>query len=275
MEVPTKVLQMMSKSVSRGDAELHTGTPGSTTPPSNNSESESWVSPRPFSPRLALFTCEIHFVDPDVPVEVKEEECKIPVGFLIDETCSQSVVSTSLTNLVKRLINKMQVLKSKVSDYVLTTVNDQSYREERNVFFKLKTSSPHNLMEVLDTIKFVGGGDSPERITQGLKVLFDKMEKNGLVIIFTDSPTKDPELMDGLLKKQVEMNLSVITVFYPKYLGQCLDESWNFYKKLGPVFELEDEFNPIRSLERSTLKILFDSTKCSQGSQVDNLFNLE
>ena len=64
-----------------------------------------------------------------------------------------------------------------------------------------------------------------------------------MVIIFTDSPTKDLNLMESLLKKQVEMNLSVITVFYPKYQGQCEDESWKFYKKLGPVFELEDEKN--------------------------------
>jgi len=89
--------------------------------------------------------------------------------------------------------------------------------------------------------------------------MVDKMERNGLVIIFTDSPTKDPSLMEELLRKQVDMNLSVITVLFPKYRGQCHDESWKFYQKLGPVFELEDKRNQVRSLLRNSLKILFDA----------------
>ena len=101
-----------------------------------------------------------------------------------------------------------------------------------------------------------------------MQVLFEKMERNGLVMIFTDSPTKDLELMESLLKKQVEMNLAVITVLYPKYLGQCEDESWKFYKKLGPVFELEDDKNKFRSLMRTALKFLF-------GSQCETMTNME
>ena len=96
--------------------------------------------------------------------------------------------------------------------------------------------------------------------------MFDKMERNGLVFVFTDSPTKDPDLMESLLKKQVDMNLKVITVFYPKYRGQCHDESWKFYKKLGPVFEVDDKKNKVRSLLRNTLKILFDAN-CQDNSK--------
>ena len=101
-----------------------------------------------------------------------------------------------------------------------------------------------------------------------MQVLFEKMERNGLIMIFTDSPTKDLDLMESLLKKQVEMNLAVITVFYPKYRGQCEDESWKFYKKLGPVFELEDDKNKVRSLMRTALKFLF-------GSQCETMKNME
>ena len=72
---------------------------------------------------------------------------------MIDETCSQSDISGSMTDLVKLLINKMQVQESKISNYVLTTVNDKSYKEERNVFFRLHSPSPHHLMEELDRIK--------------------------------------------------------------------------------------------------------------------------
>ena len=87
-------------------------------------------------------------------------------------------------------------------------------------------------------------------------------------MIFTDSPTKDLDLMESLLKKQVEMNLAVITVFYPKYRGQCDDESWKFYKKLGLAFELEDDKNNVRSLMRTALKFLF-------GSQCETMKNMK
>ena len=83
------------------------------------------------------------------------EECKIPVGFLIDETCSLSEMASSITELGKLLVTKMQTMESKISNYVLTTVNDKSYKIERNVFFKLKTGSAHNFMEELDKIKSV------------------------------------------------------------------------------------------------------------------------
>ena len=96
------------------------------------------------------------------------------------------------------------------------------------------------------------------KITDVMQVMFEQMEDNGLVFIFTDSPTKNLDLMEKLLAKQIEMNLTVISVFYPKYRGQCEDKSWKFYKKLGKVFELEDEKNQIRSLMRSTLKFLFE-----------------
>ena len=78
----------------------------------------------------------------------------------------------------------MQVLESKVSDYVLTTVNDQSYREERYVFFKLKTSSPHNLMEVLDNINR----------RNNKKILYIQFFLSGLL----EGETLQKELLEGL-----------------------------------------------------------------------------
>ena len=80
-------------------------------------------------------------------------DCKIPVGFLIDETCSLSGQAESITDLGKQLVRKMQLLESKISQYVLTTVNDKSYISERNIFFKIKTESAHSFMEELDKIK--------------------------------------------------------------------------------------------------------------------------
>ena len=42
-----------------------------------------------------------------------------------------------------------------------------------------------------------------ERITQGLKVLFENMDPGGLVFIFTEAPTKNLELAEALIKTKI------------------------------------------------------------------------
>ena len=97
--------------------------------------------------------------------------------------------------------------------------------------------------------RYSRGGDKEERITQGLKVLFEKMDPGGLVFIFTEAPTKNLELAEALIKTKIRWNgnhisiichpprkhLTVTTIHPPKYEGQCEDQSWIFYHKLGQV----------------------------------------
>ena len=45
-----------------------------------------------------------------------------------------------------------------------------------------------------------------ERITQGLKVLFENMDPGGLVFIFTEAPTKNLELAEALIKTKIRWN---------------------------------------------------------------------
>ena len=45
-----------------------------------------------------------------------------------------------------------------------------------------------------------------ERITQGLKVLFENMDPGGLVFIFTEAPTKNLELAEALIKTKIRCN---------------------------------------------------------------------
>ena len=51
--------------------------------------------------------------------------------------------------------------------------------------------------------RYSRGGDKEERITQGLKVLFEKMDPGGLVFIFTEAPTKNLELAEALIKTKI------------------------------------------------------------------------
>ena len=131
-----------------------------------------------------------YFIEDEEATTTKEDvlptNCKIPVGFLIDETCSLSESSFSISGLSKQLIRRMQIMESKISKYILVTVNDKSYKPERNVKLKIKTRSANSFMVELDKIKledhdllkisdtsfrYKGGGDKEERITQGLQVI--------------------------------------------------------------------------------------------------------
>ena len=51
--------------------------------------------------------------------------------------------------------------------------------------------------------RYSRGGDKEERITQGLKVLFENMDPGGLVFIFTEAPTKNLELAEALIKTKI------------------------------------------------------------------------
>ena len=51
--------------------------------------------------------------------------------------------------------------------------------------------------------RYSRGGDKEERITQGLNILFEKMEPGGLVFVFTEAPTKNLELAEALIKTKI------------------------------------------------------------------------
>ena len=80
-------------------------------------------------------------------------DCKVQLGFLIDETCSQVDSEILIKAITKELVGNVQVLAEKIKDYLLVTVNDVSYRHERNVNFRLSTKNNEELLDSLNTIK--------------------------------------------------------------------------------------------------------------------------
>ena len=55
--------------------------------------------------------------------------------------------------ITKELVGNVQVLAEKIKDYLLVTVNDVSYRHERNVNFRLSSKNNEELLDSLNTIK--------------------------------------------------------------------------------------------------------------------------
>ena len=80
-------------------------------------------------------------------------DCKVQLGFLIDETCSQVDSEILIKAITKELVGNVQVLAEKIKDYLLVTVNDVSYRLERNVNFRLSTKNNEDFLDSLNTIK--------------------------------------------------------------------------------------------------------------------------
>ena len=79
-------------------------------------------------------------------------DCKVQVGFMIDETCSQEKSEILINAIAKQIVGNVQALAEKIKEYLLVTVTDISYKQDRNVNFKLSTK---NNMEFLENLKLI------------------------------------------------------------------------------------------------------------------------
>ena len=68
-----------------------------------------------------------------------------------------------------------------------------------------------------------------------------KMASGGVVVLFTDSPTKNHQLESEIISYGKAKDIDVIVVLAPNYIGHLGDESWQVYQRvsLGRVLEME------------------------------------
>ena len=68
-----------------------------------------------------------------------------------------------------------------------------------------------------------------------------KMPSYGVVVLFTDTSTKNHQLENEIIAYGKEKDIDVIVVFTPKYSGQVGDASWQVYQRVSKrrVFELK------------------------------------
>ena len=78
-----------------------------------------------------------------------------------------------------------------------------------------------------------------------------EMASHGVVVLFTDSPTKNHQLENEIISYGKEKDIAVIVVLAPKYNAQVGDTSWQVYQKVSQerVFEMEtSDFDHLRLL---------------------------
>ena len=78
-----------------------------------------------------------------------------------------------------------------------------------------------------------------------------EMASHGVVVLFTDSPTKNHQLENEIISYGKEKDIDVIVVLAPKYKAQVGDTSWQVYQKVSQerVFEMEtSDFDHLRLL---------------------------
>ena len=68
-----------------------------------------------------------------------------------------------------------------------------------------------------------------------------KMPSYGVVLLFTDTSTKNHQLENEIIAYGKEKDIDVIVVFTPKYSGKVGDASWQVYQRVSQhrVFELK------------------------------------
>ena len=74
----------------------------------------------------------------------------------------------------------------------------------------------------------------------GLSVTLQKMPHNGVVLLFTDSPSKNLQLEAELIAIRDEKKITIFVVLTPGYFGTKHDASWKVYVNLseGRIYDL-------------------------------------
>lgn len=162
------------------------------------------------------------------------------IGFSIDNTGSVRDVGGNVIRLTNELLSIVANQNYTIPNWVLTTFNDHGDNITQNVDLRLETTSMAHFSSSLNLIRFSGGGDDSEQAMQGLYVTLDKMPHNGVVLLFTDSPTKNLHLQAQLIAMRDEKEITIFVVLTPGYFGTKHDASWKVYVNLseGRIYDL-------------------------------------
>ena len=83
-----------------------------------------------------------------------------------------------------------------------------------------------------------------------------KMPSHGVVVLFTDSPTKNHRLEDEIISYGKEKDIDVIVVLAPEYNGQVGDRSWQVYQKISQERVFVGETLDFEQIHREVSQLL-------------------
>jgi len=138
------------------------------------------------------------------------------------------------------------------ASYYPTTVTYYPPKERDitlNTDLRIVTDDVDLFRTSLNDITFSGGGDGPERATQGLWVTLTNLPKHGIALLFTDHQSKDLDMEPALTELRDKKNIKIFVVLTPKYSGSVGDASYEVYSRLseGRIYNMAD-FNATQFL---------------------------
>jgi len=156
-----------------------------------------------------------------------------PLVFVIDTTSSMGATPA----LAKQILNRLIREDINIPRYQLLTFHDQNTDNiADNTKLLLDTEDVAAIGAATSKLIFNGGGDIPETMTQGLLLALRNCSPKSLIIVFTDAPTKNPELEGEInrLRKKKEVEVFIV-------LSAVIDaKSTALYKRMGQVFQLTE-----------------------------------
>jgi len=180
------------------------------------------------------------------------------IGFAIDNTGSVSSSSVGVMALSNGLIANIVALEYIIPQWVLVTFNDHPNATSSppteadialNTDLRIVTNDVNLFRTSLNDITFNGGGDGPERATQGLWVTLTNLPEHGIALLFTDHQSKDLNMEPALTELRDKKNIKIFVVLTPKYSGSVGDASYEVYSRLseGRIYNMAD-FNATQFL---------------------------
>jgi len=192
--------------------------------------------------------------------ECSSKDVKRPIAFVIDTTSSikkyKGSVKELTTTLVEEIIDSgVDIPEWMITQFVDYDCEDEDNGIEENTKIVIQTSDSEKMKETLEDIKIgnpsgADNCDKPERAFQGLLVTLQKIPKYGMIMLLTDTASKNHELYDELVKLRDEKEAIIYVVLTPeyeeikkrKYSVFVGDDSWLKYKEIskGKLYDMAE-----------------------------------
>merc|ERR1719244_654950 len=189
--------------------------------------------------------------------ECSSKDIKRPLAFVMDTTNSVSRYEGSVKELTTTLLDEIVDSGVNIPDWILTKFWDFDCETEgsieENTELVIQTPDSGAMKEALNDIKIgnppgADNCDYPERAFQGLLLTLQTIPKYGMIMLLTDTASKNLELFDELVKLRDSKEVLIYVVFTPHYQEEKEDNvfvgdpSWLKYKEIsnGKLYDMAD-----------------------------------
>merc|ERR1719244_939765 len=158
--------------------------------------------------------------------ECSSKDVKRPLAFVMDTTSSVIDYEGSVKELTTTILDEIVDSGVNIPEWILTKFRDWRCRTdgsiEENTELVIQTPDSREMKDALNGI-IIGNPeghkncDGPERAFQGLLLTLQTIPKYGMIMLLTDTASKNLELFDELVKLRDSKEAKIYVVFTPRY----------------------------------------------------------